>query len=200
MLWVYDNAIVADLLKSFNPDNVPNPVVRVVSPEEAIGLAAQLQSDEIKFPIVALTRDDSVEIDDNLTNFTKIHQGVATVFDNDKNEYYMERSIPVKLSYSLTVLTTNVADMDEIIKELIFKYSSLYFITITVPYESKRRVRFGIEVDPSGISRSSATRDYIESGKLHQSILPLKCVGTVLLSYTPAKLQHIPDEPYIEVR
>lgn len=188
MIWVYDNAICKDLQRAFNPSAAPDPLVRVVSPEEAIGLAAQIQNDAIQFPIVALTRASNIEIDTNRTNFTRIHTGVNTVFDSVKNEYYKEKSMPINLSYSLTILTTSVADMDEIIKELIFNYYQTYFITIEVPYEAKRQVRFGIKVDPSGIESSSTTKDYVESGKLYQSILPLNCEGAVLLSYTPVKL------------
>lgn len=207
MIWVYDNAICKDLERAFNPSSVPNPLVRVISPEEAIGLAAQIQNDAIQFPIVVLTRATSVEIDTDRTNFTRIHKGVNTVFDNEKNEYYKEKSMPIKLSYSLTVLTTSVADMDEIIKELIFNYYQTYFITLEVPYESKRQIRFGIKVDPSGIETSSTTGEYVQSGKLYQSILPLNCEGAVLLSYTPVKLtrsetqikllEPSPPEPYI---
>ena len=49
MMWVYDDAIVEDLKKSFNPENVPNPVVTVVSSESAVGLAAQVQEDKLHF-------------------------------------------------------------------------------------------------------------------------------------------------------
>lgn len=197
MLWCYDNAICEDLRQSFNPEAVADPLVKVVSPEEAIGLAAQLQNDELQFPIVALTRGDGYEIDTDLTNFTKLHKGITTVFDPVNNEYYMERSLPIKVSYALTVITTSVADMDEIIKELVFKYSSMYFLTLEVPYESKRKIRFGIEVEPSGITSGSTTKDYIESGKLYQSILPMRCIGTVLLSYTPVKLPRLTEELHI---
>ena len=47
---IYDKAIVDDLQKSFNPDAAANPVIRVIGPEEVIGLAAQIQNDEITFP------------------------------------------------------------------------------------------------------------------------------------------------------
>lgn len=198
MIWVYDNAVVEDLKKSFNPNNVPNPVVSVIDPENAIGLAAQVQEDKIQFPIVALTRNDPVEIDEDLRNFTKTKKGVATTFDNEHNIIYSERSMPIKLSYELSVFATNTADMDEIIREILFKYSSMYFLTITIPYESKRRVRFGIVADiGNGIHINSTSSTYVAEGKLYGSSIRLNCEGCVLVHYTPRKLQRFATETII---
>lgn len=190
MLYVYDNAIVDDLSKSFNSTNVDNPVVRVVSPENAIGVAAQIQNDHIQLPIAMLTRSDDINIDTDRTNFTQMHKGVQSVLDPETNLLYYEKAIPIKLAYSLTLLTTNTSDMDELVRELIFKYTSMYFLTIQLPYECKRKVRFGIRIDSgSTIARSSSSGEYLEKGQLYQSIISLVCDGCVLVSYTPAKLK-----------
>ena len=166
MLWVYDDAIVSDLKKSFNPENVPNPAVTVVDPENAIGLAAQIQDDKIQFPVIALTRSPNIPVLESVRNFTKTRKGFPTTIDNDSNLIYSERTIPVDLSYELSVFTTNTADMDEIIRELLFKYSSMYFLTITVPYESKRKIRFGMKLNiGNGIQIESAASSYVSEGK-----------------------------------
>ena len=192
MIYCYDNAFVDDLKKSFNPANVPNPVVKVIDPENVIGLAAQMQDDNIRYPIVAVTRSEDLQVDTDRTNFSRIHKGVVSVIDPDTNELYYERAIPITLSYSLTVLTTSTAELDEIVRELMFKYSSMYFITFTLPYECKRKVRFGVTLDTtSNIDRSSASGEYLSSGQLYQAIVPLRCEGCVLVSYTPAKLRRI---------
>lgn len=195
MLYLYDEAIVNDLKRSFNPNAVENPVVSVVSPDRIVDIAAQLQNDEISFPIVALTRNDDTSIDTNLTNFTRMHKGVATVIDPKTNNLYYEQSIPLKLEYALTVLATNTADMDELVRELIFKYTRMYFLTITLPYEGQRKVRFGVTVDSdSGIERSSGIVEYLESGQLYQSIIHLKCEGCVYVKYTPMHLKRTQHE------
>lgn len=190
ILYLYDTAICEDLQKSFNPHNAENPFVRVVSPEQVIGIAAQIQNDEISFPIVAITRDEDTPIDRERMNFTRAHKGVHSVLDTKTNNLYYEKAIPIKLSYSLTILTTNTADMDELIRELLFKYINMYFLTIQLPYECNRKVRFGVSIQSdSEIQRSSGNLEYIESGKLYQSIIPLTCEGCVLVSYTPAHLK-----------
>lgn len=190
MLYLYDKCISEDLARSFNPDALDNPVVKVVDPEAVVGLVAQLKNDEVSLPVVALTRDPGTSIDNDRMNFTRAHMGVQSVIDPDTNELYYEKAIPIKLNYKLAVLTSNTADMDEIVKELLFKYISMYFLQFTLPYECKRQVRFGVTIDSdSEIEKKSGVLEYLESGQLYQTIIPLRCEGCVLVSYTPAKLQ-----------
>ena len=189
MIYLYDNAIVEDLIHSFNPTNVCNPVVRVIDPEGAISVAAQIQNDEITYPIVVLSRSDDVPIDASLWNFTRAHKGVPVCFDNETNLFYNERAVPIDLNYSIVVITTNIADRDELVRELLFKYSDMYYLTITIPYESKRKLRFGCIAAIDEIQYSSKTIDYIQSGKLYQTIIPLHCQGCVLVSNSTHKLR-----------
>lgn len=198
MLYNYDNAIAEDLRKSFNPEGEINPVVKVVDPDSVLELIAQIQEDQISFPIVVLTRNPDTPIDKTRRNFTHMHRGVLTVIDPETNNMYYEKVIPIELSYDITVLATNTADRDELVKELLFKYTSMYFIKFTLPYECKRVVRFGIEIDPDGeISNKSGTFDYLDGGTLYQTIINLKCQGAVLVSYTPVKLQRTQFEASI---
>lgn len=188
MIYLYDNAICEDLKKSFNPQNVPNPVVKVVDPEHLSSIAAQLQEDQIQFPIVAVDREFK-GIDKNRMNFTALHRGIVSVLDPKTNLLYYEKSIPINIDYHLTVLTTNTADMDELVKELLFKYVSMYFLTIKLPYECDRKVRFGLAVDTDkAIDVESGSSEYLKEGKVYQSIIHLNCHGCVLVHYTPAKL------------
>lgn len=189
MIYLYDNAIVDDLNKSFNSD-LDNPVVKIVSPDQILGLAAQIKEDQIKFPIVSLERPDSIEIDSRLFNFTRSKFGVNAVFEKETNNIYKERALPINLSYVMTILTTNQADMDEIIRELIFKYSSMYFLKIKIPYESKREISFGIVIDnDAGIKKKSGLSEYTDTGQLYQSSILLNCEGCVLVHYTPMHLK-----------
>ena len=189
MVYLYDKAICKDLEQSFNTENVEDPVVKVIDPEGSIGLAAQIQNDEIKFPIVSVTRDDNFAIDTDRWNFTRAHKGVASVIDNKTNELYYEKVVPIKLSYNLSLLTTNTADMDELFREILMKYTSMYFLKIKLPYECERYVRFGVVVEQDNIEKSSGSFDYIEGGKLYETVIPLRCEGCVLVTYTPAKLK-----------
>ena len=190
MLYLYDNAIVEDLEKSFNPDHTDNPVVRVVSPEQIIGIAAQIKEDTISLPMVTLERNDSIGVDESLVNFTRKLKGVEAVFDTDTNNIWKERALPIKLSYTLSVFTSNQADMDEIVREILFKYLSMYFLSIRIPYEGDRDISFGIAMNQdAGIQKQSGVSEYTSSGQLYQSSIILDCQGCVLIHYTPTHLK-----------
>lgn len=195
MIYLYDKAISDDLRQSFNPHNVPNPVVKVVDPDQYLTIGSQVQNDQLSFPLVGLTRNGEVKIDSERLNFTRLHTGVAAVFDSKTNQWYNEKVLPISLSYELHVVATNTADMDEIIREILFKYASMYFLTIRLPYESNRKIRFGVVVDnDAGIEPISSYNDYSETGRLYESKLILNCQGCVLVNYTPVKLRRLETE------
>lgn len=195
MIYLYDKAIVNDLRQSFNPDSVENPVVKVIEPEGIVGLAAQIQSDEITYPIVALSRNSDSGINQDLMNFTRLHSGVAAVIDKETNNVYHEKVIPLKLSYTISILTTNIVDMDEIIKELMFKYTQMYFLRIKLPYECKRTIRFGVVIPTeTTFETKSKTFDYLSAGKLYETDIPLHCEGCVLVYYTEQHLTRMAHE------
>lgn len=190
MLYLYDDAIIEDLRKSFNPAQVPNPAVSVVNAEQIIDIAAQIQDDKLRFPLVSVYRKSDMQIDSQRQNFTRRHRGVCTVIDHKTNNLYYEKMIPVNFSYEITTLCTNTIDQDELIRELLFKYSDMYFLTIQLPYESDRRMRFGLSIDENaGIERKSGLSEYLESGQLYQSTITLNVEGGVLLEYTPVHLK-----------
>ena len=71
----------------------------------------------------------------------------------------------------------------------------MYFLTIKLPYESDRRVRFGVSIDKDyTIERSSGSSEYINSGQLYLSKLKLNCEGCVMVDYTPVKLRRVAYE------
>ena len=197
MLYLYDQAIVHDLERSFSEEF--SPTIKMIDSEGIISLAAQIKDDKIKFPLIALKRNP-YSVDSSLTNFTKIHKGVQAVIDPKTNNLYYERALPISLTYSMTILTTNQADMDELVKEMTFKYISMFFLKIDLPYECDRPIRFGIEsITNDNFEQSSGAFEYISGGRLYQTIIPLRCQGAVLLTYTAQKLKRIaPAE--IEIR
>lgn len=190
MIWLYDEAIRNDLERSFNLDNIGSPIVRVMDPEQGLEAIAQAEGDNLRFPLVLLTRYPDTPIDKSRLNFTRYNRGVAAVLDQETNNLYYEKAIPIEVNYDLTILATNTVDREELARELIFKYTSMYFITMELPYECKRKVRFGVRIDTDKeISSKSGVLDYLNTGRLYETIIPLKCEGCVLVSYTSAKLQ-----------
>lgn len=201
MLWVYDNAIVSDLSSCIDPEGRASNTVRAMGDEGMIGVLAQLQDDKITFPALFLSRHPETPLDSSRYNFTRAHIGVPCTFDTERNDIYLEKAVPIELKYDLHALTTNTADMDEIIRELLFRYTSMYYLTIQVPYESKRNIRFGISINPdTPIRRNTGVTDYVENGKLYESVLELECQGAVMLDYTPRHMQGLVIANNIELR
>ena len=192
MLWCYDDAITHDLSSCIDPDGKANRTVKMMGDEGMMGVLAQLQEDRVTFPAIFLQRHDETPLDSSRYNFTRLHKGVATTYDPEKNNIYLEKSAPIDLKYDLHVLTTNTADMDELLREILFRYTAMYYITMQVPYESKRKIRFGVAINPNTpIRRKSGSSEYIESGRLYEAILELECQGAVLLNYTARHMEGI---------
>lgn len=188
MIYLYDSAIVDDLKASLTDE--ANKNVFLTDVENYQGILAQIQEDTITYPLILLHRDDDTPIKKELMNFTRYKVGVPCVFDNKTNNVYYERALPIDVNYTLQILSTNVADRDELARELFYKYISMYYLTIRLPYESDRKIRFGIQVDVDyGIKNESGSFDYIASGALYQATIRLKTNGCVSLTYTPRHVQ-----------
>ena len=77
----------------------------------------------------------------------------------------------------------------------------MYYLTIEAPYESKRKIRFGVAINPdTNIQRKSANSEYLESGKLYESIIELQCQGAVMLDYTARHMQGIVTDGNIHIK
>jgi len=188
VLYLYDRAICDNLKASLT--DAANQNVFLTTPENYPGILAQIQDDTITYPLILLHREDDVQIIKELMNFTRYQFGVPCSFDNKTNNVYYERALPVGLNYTLRILSTTVAETDELARELFYKYISMYYLTIQLPYESDRKLRFGISVDPDyGIKRESGSAEYTQTGSLYQSTMMLKTEGCVSLTYTSRHLQ-----------
>lgn len=195
MLYLYDNAIVEDLQNAIDPEGQMNSNVRAVDSASIMGIMAQLEEDKISFPLICVMRDENMTIDAARSNFSRLHCGHVEVIDPETNTIYLEKAIPVELNYALHVLTTNTADMDELVREILFRYSSMYFLTIDKPYEATSKLRFGVAIPPgTELRRESSNGEYIAQGKLYETIIPIQCDGAVLLDYTPKHMERLTTE------
>jgi hypothetical protein len=184
VLYKYDQAICDNLKASLTDE--ANKNVFLTDADNYPGIIAQIQNDTISYPLILLHRDEDTPVITELMNFTRYKKGVPCVFDNKKNNVYYERALPVQLNYTLRILSHNVADTDELARELFYKYLSMYFLTIQLPYESDRKIRFGVQVDADyGIKRESGSGEYLASGALYQSTMRLLTQGCVSITYTP---------------
>jgi len=194
MIYLYDRAICKDLENSFT-DDMGTCAVKVVAPEQTAEVIAQMKEDIIQLPMVSLVRSQDIPIDRTRMNFARAHNGVSAVFDKENNVYYNEKIIPIDLSYTMTIFADNQADVDELVRELQFKYLDMYFLTIKLPYEADRKMRFGVVIDSSfGIQQDHYSSTYLQDGTMYQAKIKLNCQGCNLVTYTPLKLQRVTTE------
>ena len=190
MIYCYDEAIVNDIKRTLDPEGGANPNVVCITIDQYQSVLAQMQEDKISYPIILILRDDDMPIKKDGLNFTRAKKGVPVGIDPKTNNVYYERVVPVDLRYTIQVLSTNVADRDEIARELFFKYESEYFLHIETPYEIKRKIRFGVKIDKDfGIKNSSGVSQYIESGSIYQSTMEMLTDGCVWLHNTARHLK-----------
>lgn len=190
MIYKYDSALVEDMKRTIDPDGGANPNVMCITIDQYQSVIAQLQEDKISYPIILLIRDDDIPIKTDLMNFVRYKKGVPAVIDPKTNNVYYERALPIDLRYTIQILTTNVADRDEISREIIFKYESEYYLHIEAPYEVKRKMRFGVQIDRTfGIKNDSASSEYLAEGKIYITMMELLTDGCVMLNNTPRHLK-----------
>ena len=190
MIYKYDSALVEDMKRTIDPDGGANPNVMCITIDQYQSVIAQLQEDKISYPIILLIRDDDIPIKTDLMNFVRYKKGVPAVIDPKTNNVYYERALPIDLRYTIQILTTNVADRDEISREIIFKYESEYYLHIESPYEVKRKMRFGVQIDRTfGIKNDSASSEYLAEGKIYITMMELLTDGCVMLNNTPRHLK-----------
>lgn len=197
MLYKYDQAVAEDLRKSIDADSGANDIVKVMEADGILALIAQMKEDKVKFPLICVVRHSDVSVDTTLANFTRLHKGLPVTYDDEKHDVYFEKSIPIKLEYDLVILGTNTADVDELVREVLFKYTNVYFLSMELPYESNRTVRFGVTIS-GDVSRESGSFNYISGGALYQAIVPLRCEGAVLYSYTPRHITRFEENTEVK--
>ena len=190
MIYKFDEAIVNDLKRTIDPEGGANPNVVCITIDNYQSTLAQMQEDKITYPIILLIRDDDIPVKTDLMNFARYKRGVPAVIDPKTNNVYYERALPIDLRYTLQILSTNVADRDEIAREIFFKYESEYFLHIETPYEVKRKIRFGVQIDRSyGMKNASSVSEYLSDGKLYTTTMALLTDGCVMLHNTARHLK-----------
>ena len=75
MLYLYDRAVVDDIINSINSDNA-NPNVVMSDAETYPQILAQIQDDTITYPVILVSRDDDTPVITELVNFSRSHFGV----------------------------------------------------------------------------------------------------------------------------
>ena len=107
MLYLYDKVIVDKFKKLFNDNRIS-----IQPPENAIRYTAQLEDDNVNFPLISLNRTNwSIRGSD--VNFAQSRTGVLNRV-NDNGTLSVMKILPIRLDYQLDVYTVDKLSNDEI--------------------------------------------------------------------------------------
>ena len=130
MVYDYDNAIVQDLRNITKNDK---RFIYIIPPEDYFDLNAMLNKDDIKLPLISLSRPSWSLLDRKPQ--TMIFEGFNIEKNREKDLIKNIQAIPISISYQLDVWTNNRKENDMIMRELIWYYTLNPTLDIIIPYK-----------------------------------------------------------------
>lgn len=127
----YDDIIIAKL-KRWIPENSK---LRVLKPDETkrlFELTAEDNNDQpFQLPIIALSRDNSIEILQTTKNLKSFD---GTTIYQDQFKTIQMNVIPIRLQYQLDIYTKTYEEGDEYLRNFLFKLINNPTLIIEIPY------------------------------------------------------------------
>lgn len=160
MIYLYDRAVVDKFREIFR-----DPRITVQPPENAIRYTAQLENDDVTFPLISINRTNW-SVRDSDINWAQSRTGIADHI-NDNNTVSVMRAIPIQMSYQLDIYTVDRITNDEIYRELIFYFLKHPTLEVEIPYTLDNKHVFNLVMD-SDITDNSDTVEHINKGVLYR--------------------------------
>lgn len=130
----YDDAIAAKL-EAWTPSNLK---LRILKPDETKRLFEVLADDSkdknIKLPMIALSRNNDIELLLNVKN-PRSYDGLK--IEQTEDQTTQMNVIPIKLQYQMDIYTKTQAEASEYLRQYLFKLINNPVIKIEVPYNNK---------------------------------------------------------------
>lgn len=168
----YDDAIINNFRQVFNDETIS-----ILPVENAIRFSAQLQKDDVTFPMISTTRL-GYSIRNSDVNFNAKMIG-SFKGRNGLNDNMFAQVIPIRIEYQLDVFTVERAVGDEIVRELIF-----YFMQHPT---LKAHFDYGLNIDHNfnlflndDIVDNSDTVEHVNSGVMFRNTLTFYTDDAVL--------------------
>lgn len=177
---LYDEAVLKKFKELFGNDDI-----FIIPPERAKDTVAQLERDDIKFPLVSLDRR-GFSIRDSAISWSASRMGLADSISDDGKANIMH-VIPIKINYQLDVYTTDRVSCDEILRELIFYFTLHPTLLVNIPYGLNTTHKFNLFFNPD-IEDNSDTVEHINRGVLYRYTANLYTDDAYLFANTPVDL------------
>lgn len=139
--YLYDNAFVEDLRNIIRDDRIS-----ILPPSNMFNVVALTEEDKIQLPVISLQRPNWSIIDDRISH-AQIHSGIMTSYDEDTERFKSVQTIPIRINYLIDVWTKNRETNDNIMRELIWYYTTHPTLSIKIPYGLDIDHNFNIFLD-----------------------------------------------------
>lgn len=157
----YDQSIVSKIREITGDDRVT-----IVPPENLFRYIASLKSDEIKFPLISLTRLGYVL--NRTSKSPNTSQGIPIKYS--KGKAVELQSIPIRVNYQIDVITRKRDDNDALVDEIIFYFINHPSMSVNIKKGADISHKFSIFFNPD-IEDNSDIESHISRGEYFRTTM-----------------------------
>lgn len=157
----YDKAIV-NHFRNLLDDNR----IHILPVEQAIRFTAQLQKDDVVFPLISINRTGWSMLN-NRINWTASNVGGFQKRNNNGTNTLM-KVIPIRINYQVDVFAVDRYTCDDIIREIFFNLVSTPTLSIDIPYRLDSKHNFNVFIDDDVVDNSD-TVEHVNKGVLFRN-------------------------------
>jgi hypothetical protein len=160
--YLYDEALVDRLRKITGDDRI-----HIVHPDQSVSFLAQFDKDKVQFPVIVVTRAPSATI--NPPNQVAVLKG-QSVRINEDNTASKIKLIPMRLEWSIDVYAVDRYTCDEIVRELIFYFTTYPRFQVKVPYDLDVPQNFDVLLGTEVVDNTDLT-EFPNTGELFRETI-----------------------------
>lgn len=166
MVYQYDESIVNDLRTI---TKMSDKTIYIIPPSEYFDLVSMMNSDNIKLPLISLSRP-GWSLQDKKPQ-AMIFEGKNILDDTENDLVRNLQAIPIEIDYQLDVWTNNRLENDMIMRELIWNYTLNPTLEVKIPYkDSNYRHTFNIFFN-SDVEDNSDIQEHKNLGRLFRQTI-----------------------------
>lgn len=165
--YLYEKVLVDELRKISGDGRVS-----VIAPDQAIQYYAQFDKEKDKFqlPAIVLSRGQTTLVEERKNQVAMLN-GQTSRLDNE-NIIHKGQNIPMKIVWQVDVLAVDRFTCDEIIRELVFFFTTHPRFYVEVPYDLNIEQNFDIFISPD-IEDNSDLVDFPNRGEYFRETLTI---------------------------
>lgn len=175
----YDDILVAKILK-WIPEASNLRVLKPSESKKLFELTANDKNDQpLTLPLISLSRSKDIELLSTVKQ-PKSYDGLTLL--NDTRGTLQFNVIPIKLLYDLTIYTKTEEEVDEYVRNFLFKLINNPVIKVRIPYNNTQIEHIANIRVLSNISDTSDISERIFSGQFHCWTIQLEIQDAFLFS------------------